>query len=404
MFDCQSFRNAFSSVSNSDFICFDNAATAQKPDCMVRALSSYYGTALGSAGRGQSPLSEKATTAYRDARNSILRFIGATSPEEVIFTYGATDSLNMLAGFFRDKAGPDKNIVISALEHNANYLPWKHLCETTGAQLRIIELDKNGVPDITHASRLLDNNTLLLSVTAASNLTGGIPDAKALCALAHRVGALAAIDASQLIPHTKIDVKDLDCDYLAFSAHKVYGPEGLGILYRRAMLGNTPAPFRFGGGMAEEESDGNIRSRELPDGAEAGTHHTAAASAFATVIEFLSQFDHAEMLAYTRSLSRFIHSELSRVEGIRFIGYQEDNLPVLSMVFDDRAPADIDMYLALRKICARSGKHCAFLPISRLAKGGTLRVSLSPYNTIEEAETFVLAIKNALAYFERKKR
>lgn len=403
MFDFRTFRTSFSSVDSSEYICFDNAATTQKPDCMIHALSSYYGEALGSAGRGQSPLSERASEAYFAARTKVMRFIGAQAPEEIIFTYGATDALNMLANSFRGKLNPQKNIVISSLEHNANYLPWKHICDMTGAELRIIEPGENGIPDVAHAAHLIDENTLLLSVTAASNVTGGVTDTKALCALAHKAGAQAAIDASQLIAHSKIDINDINCDYLVFSAHKVYGPEGLGVLYRRSSLPDKLEPFRFGGGMAEEKNAGGISILGLPEGAEAGTHNTAGAVAFAAVADFLSLFDSKERLAYTRSLADFIYSELSALDGISFVGYHAKNLPVMSMVFDGFSPSDADIYLAMRKICVRSGKHCAFLPVSHLAPGGTLRVSLAPYNTAEEAEKFVSAIKSMREYFGRKK-
>lgn len=180
MFDSMSFRAAFSSVINSDFVYFDNAATAQKPDCMVKALSDYYGSALGSAGRGQNPLSEKASAAYAAARRSVMRFIGAAKPSEIIFTTGATDSLNMLAASYRRRLTKKSNIVISALEHNANYFPWKNACEEAGAELRIIELLADGSLDMDAARRLIDENTILLSVTAASNLTGRLTDVRAL--------------------------------------------------------------------------------------------------------------------------------------------------------------------------------------------------------------------------------
>lgn len=192
MFDSMSFRAAFSSVINSDFVYFDNAATAQKPDCMVKALSDYYGSALGSAGRGQNPLSEKASAAYAAARRSVMRFIGAAKPSEIIFTTGATDSLNMLAASYRRRLTKKSNIVISALEHNANYLPWKNAC----AELRIIELLADGSLDMDAARRLIDENTILLSVTAASNLTGRLTDVRALCDMAHEAGAAAAVDVS----------------------------------------------------------------------------------------------------------------------------------------------------------------------------------------------------------------
>ena len=232
MFDSMSFRAAFSSVINSDFVYFDNAATAQKPDRMVKALSDYYGSALGSAGRGQNPLAEKASAAYAAARRSVMRFIDAAKPSEIIFTSGATDSLNMLAASYR-RLTKKSNIVISALEHNANYLPWKNACEEAGAELRVIGLLADGSLDMDAARRLIDKNTLLLSVTAASNLTGRLTDVRALCDMAHEAGAAAAVDASQYAPHIAPDVNAFACDYLVFSAHKVYGPEGLGVLYCR---------------------------------------------------------------------------------------------------------------------------------------------------------------------------
>ena len=246
MFDSMSFRTAFSSVINSDFVYFDNAATAQKPDFMVKALSDYYSSTLGSAGRGQNPLSEKASAAHAAARRSVMRFIGAAKPSEIIFTTGATDSLNMLAASYRRRLTKKSNIVISALEHNANYLPWKNACEEAGAELRIIGLLADGSLDMDAARRLIDENTLLLSVTAASNLTGRLTDVRALCDMAHEAGAAAAVDASQYVPHIAPDVNVFDCDYLVFSAHKVYGPEGLGVLYCRESLLDTLAPFRYG--------------------------------------------------------------------------------------------------------------------------------------------------------------
>lgn len=402
MFDSMSFRAAFSSVINSDFVYFDNAATAQKPDCMVKALSDYYGSALGSAGRGQNPLSEKASAAYAAARRSVMRFIGAAKPSEIIFTPGATDSLNMLAASYRRRLTKKSNIVISALEHNANYLPWKNACEEAGAELRIIELLADGSLDMDAARRLIDENTILLSVTAASNLTGRLTDVRALCDMAHEAGAAAAVDASQYAPHIAPDVNAFACDYLVFSAHKVYGPEGLGVLYCRESRLDTLAPFRYGGGMAEEHG-GNIIPLPSPERFEAGTHHVAGAVAFAATLDFLSGFDAGEKLAYTRSLSDYVYSSLSAGRGINFIGYSRENLPVLSLTFEGVSPSDIDLMLSMRGFCLRSGKHCAFLPVSRLASGGTLRISIAPYNTPDEAERLVFAIAEAKEYLLRKK-
>ena len=371
MFDSMSFRAAFSSVINSDFVYFDNAATAQKPDFMVKALSDYYSSALGSAGRGQNPLSEKASAAYAAARRSVMRFIGAAKPTEIIFTTGATDSLNMLAASYRRRLTKKSNIVISALEHNANYLPWKNACEEAGAELRIIELLADGSLDMDAARRLIDENTLLLSVTAASNLTGRLTDVRALCDMAHEAGAAAAVDASQYVPHIAPDVNVFDCDYLVFSAHKVYGSEGLGVLYCRESLLDTLAPFRYGGGMAEEHG-GNITPLPSPERFEAGTHHVAGAVAFAATLDFLSGFDAGEKLAYTRSFSDYVYSSLSAGRGINFIGHSRENLPVLSLTFEGVSPSDIDLMLSMRGFCLRSGKHCAFLPVSRLAAGEKL--------------------------------
>ena len=373
MFDSMSFRAAFSSVINSDFVYFDNAATAQKPDCMVKALSDYYGSALGSAGRGQNPLAEKASAAYAAARRSVMRFIGAAKPSEIIFTTGATDSLNMLAASYRRRLTKKSNIVISALEHNANYLPWKNACEEAGAELRVIGLLADGSLDMDAARRLIDENTLLLSVTAASNLTGRLTDVRALCDMAHEAGAAAAVDASQYAPHIAPDVNAFACDYLVFSAHKVYGPEGLGVLYCRESLLDTLVPFRYGGGMAEERGK-NIVMLPSPERFEAGTHHAAGAVAFAAVADFLSGFDAGEKLAYTRSISDYVYSSLSAVRGINLIGHSRENLPVLSLTFEGvRRRISTSCSPCAASVCAaestalffpfrawRRAAHCAF--------------------------------------------
>lgn len=220
--------------------------------------------------------------------------------------------------------------------------------------------------------------------------------------MAHEAGAAAAVDASQYVPHIAPDVNAFACDYLVFSAHKVYGPEGLGVLYCRESLLDTLAPFRYGGGMAEEHG-GNIIPLPSPERFEAGTHHVAGAVAFAATLDFLSGFDAGEKLAYTRSLSDYVYSSLSAGRGINFIGHSQENLPVLSLTFEGVSPSDIDLMLSMRGFCLRSGKHCAFLPVSRLAAGGTLRISIAPYNTPDEAERLVLAISEAKEYLLRKK-
>lgn len=406
MFNALAFRAAFPGVVSSSQVYFDNAATTQKPICMMQELQSYYSSLIGSAGRGQHRAAINSTRIYQEARSKIASYIHARGPENIVFTRNATDAINIVAGGAREKLRTVDNIVVTGLEHNANLFPWLQACQRTGAKLRIIPLDKDGAPDITQALQMIDEHTRFVALSAASNVTGRTLPFEDLINIAHKHSALVLLDASQLMAHRAIDVEKCKCDFTLFSAHKLYGPEGLGVLYGRDAAFQAISHVRFGGGMAAErsEAEGWFEALPHPEGFEAGTQDIAAAVGFASVLDFLGESDERTRFDYTLTLLESLETGLSEIPGVHILPAGNNRIPILSFFASEVASSDLEAYLSMRGFCTRSGTLCAFSAVRRLAPQGTLRVSLAPYNTSEEVHAFLETIRGAIRYFGGKKR
>lgn len=372
----------------------DNAATTQKPDCVLRRMGTYYRQENANVHRGQYPLSVRSESAYAKARATVQRWLGASRAEQIVFTKNSTEALNLVArGLEGQGLGPEDNVVVTELEHSAAFYPFREVCRRTGAAFRVIPARKDGTLDPEEASRYLDRRTRLLCVTAMSNVTGYRPPVQELIRQAHRWGARVMVDATQEAAHHRIRVEELDCDFLCFSAHKVYGPMGCGVLYgKQEALAQLP-PLLYGGGMLEPEGPGMVRRKAPPEGLEGGTPDVAAAVGLAAALDYLQARDFPAMMAREAQLAGRLREQLDEVPGLRVTG-PEGPSPIVSFTLAGYSPYDLGVLLGQAGIAVRCGAHCAYPLLARLGLESSCRVSLGIYNTPEDIDALVQCLKN----------
>lgn len=399
-FDPQQFREQFPLIMAADQVYLDSAATSQKPQCVIDAMNDYYCHTNSNVHRAAHRLSAKATAQYELARSNVAKFIGAHSTKEIIFTHGTTESINLIAqSYGRSELTPKDNIVISVSEHHANIVPWQMLCQQIGCELRAIHLTDSHQLDLDHARSLIDQNTKIVAIAHASNVTGVINPIEQLITLAKRVGAVTVIDGAQAIAHLAIDVQSLDCDFYAFSAHKMYGPTGIGVLYGKEAILNKMPPWQGGGEMIKKVSLSGTTYNHLPFKFEAGTPNISGVIGLSQAIDFIHDYSQIELLEYEMQQMRYARNELVTIEGLTIIGDVENKLPVLSFVLEDEHPSDIATLLDQQNIAVRSGHHCAMPLMEQLKLNGTIRASFFGYNSPKDVETFVAAVKKASDFF-----
>lgn len=381
-----------SQVHGKPLVYLDNAATTQKPQVVIDALSHYYLTQNSNVHRGAHALADAATAAFEQARQTIADYIQA-SREEIIWTRGTTESLNIVAQCYalhNVKAGDE--ILISALEHHANIVPWQQVCQATGAQLKVIPLLADGSVDYDAFIQLLNPRTRIFSIAHVSNSLGTVNPIEKMIKAARQVGAITVIDGAQGIPHFDINVKHLDCDFYAFSAHKVYGPTGMGVLYGKKHLLEAMPPWQTGGEMIETVTFESSTWNELPYKFEAGTPNIGGAIAFGAAINWLTQQDRAALAAHEQALLAYATEKALTFDGLQLIGTAENKAGALSFLLDGAHPNDVGVLLDQQGIAVRTGHHCTMPLMQHLGIPGTVRASFAPYNTFAEVDALFTAL------------
>lgn len=385
-------------VNNNKLIYFDNAATTQKPKVVIDALQDYYTGYNSNIHRGAHFLAERATSAFEETRKTAKNFINAAEEEEVIFTYGTTDGINMISSSYgRSQLNPGDEVIISAMEHHSNIVPWQMVCEEKGASLKVIPVDEYGNLVLEEYEKLLSNKTRIVSIVHVSNSLGTINDVSRIIKLAHNVGAIAIVDGAQASAHISIDVKALDCDFYVFSGHKVFGPTGVGILYgKRKHLEKMP-PYRGGGEMIKEVTFEKTTYNDIPYKFEAGTPNIADVIAMNKALEFVNTFNKKEIESHEQLLLDYLSTGLKNIQGIRIIGEAKHKIGVVSFISENLHPFDIGMMLDAKGIAVRTGHHCTQPLMNYFNIEGTVRASLSVYNTMEEIDVFLESLSKILS-------
>ena len=370
----------------------DNAATTQKPQEMLNRMNQYYMCENANIHRGNYPLSNRADQVYEDSRQTVCEWLDAESKEEIVYTKSSTEAINLIAYTYRSLIKPCENVVITELEHSSNYFPWKELCRRTGAEFRVAKATEYGTLELEEIQRLIDGNTKLVAVTGMSNVTGFMPDLKAIIGMAHEQGALVLVDGTQLVVHKKISVKELDCDFMCFSAHKMYGPMGLGVLYGKLNLLEQMPPFLFGGDMVARGEQDEICYRKSSRKYEAGTQNLAAAAGLKAAIDFLKKNRFEDMLEEERKLTIDMREAISEMNDIQILNRGRDS-PIMICKMNHFGAYDLGVLLGLKNIAVRCGAHCAYPLMKRMKAQGICRISLGIYNNKEDIKKLVTALK-----------
>ena len=393
-------------VHGRALVYLDNAATTQKPQVVIDAIAEAYGQWNANVHRGVHHLSQVATQKHEEAREKVAQLIHAQSSEEIIFTKGTTDSLNMLARSFGDamiKEGDE--IIVSHLEHHSNIVPWQMLCERKGAVLKVIPLREDLSLDIEAFKGILSEKTRLVSVAHVSNVLGIVNPIEEVIRLAHEKGVAVCVDGAQSVPHLAMDVQQLDCDFLVFSAHKMYGPTGLGVLYgKKEWLDKLP-PAEGGGEMIEHVSFEKTTYNVLPYKFEAGTPNYVGSYAFGKAIDYVQAIGLEQVAAYEHALTEYIEQELSKINQVHVYaaGREKAGAVSFNVYRADGAlihPFDVGVLLDRQGVAVRTGHHCAEPLIDHLGVPGTVRASVGLYNTKEDIDTFIAALKKAIMMLE----
>lgn len=382
-------------VNGKNLIYFDNAATTQKPEVVIDALSQYYREYNANIHRGIHSLAEKATAAYEATRIEIQKFINAPESEEIIFTTGTTGGINLVSNAFGRKfLESGDEVIISELEHHSNIVPWQMICQEKGARLKVIPIDEQGNLLIDTFKEIINNKTKIVAVNHISNALGTINPVQDIVTIAHSYGAVVLLDGAQASAHVDIDVQALNCDFYAFSAHKLFGPTGVGVLYGKRKHLEAMDPYQGGGEMISEVSFEKTTYNDIPYKFEAGTPNIADVIAFKEAITFVNSLgDKSDLLRYEQELLAAATEQLKEIPGLKIIGEAKEKIGVISFIVDGMHHFDLGMMLDARGIAVRTGHHCTQPLMKRFGIEGTVRASFSIYNTFEEVSIFVENLK-----------
>jgi cysteine desulfurase/selenocysteine lyase len=384
-------------VNKAPLIYFDNAATTQKPKAVIDALSAYYEQDNANIHRGIHTLAERATTAYELTRKKLSSFLNSPSTDQIIFTSGTTAGINLVAQTFgRANVGKGDQIIVSNLEHHSNIVPWQMIAAEKGAEIKVIPVSDAGVLDIEAYKALLNPKVKLVAVNHVSNAIGTINPIEEIISLAHKVGAKVLIDGAQSVAHLAVDVQALDMDFFVFSAHKLFGPTGVGVLYGKRELLESMPPYQGGGEMIKEVSFAGTTYNELPYKFEAGTPNIADVIAFGAALDYVQAIPADALAAQEEALLAYATEKLQAIPGLRIVGTAPEKIAVISFVIDGVHPQDIGVLLDKFGIAIRTGHHCAQPLMQRYELVGTCRASFSFYNTFEEIDRFVLCLEKTL--------
>lgn len=382
------------SVYGKPLIYFDNAATTQKPRSVIETLTGYYTTLNSNIHRGAHYLSTTATEAYEQSRRKVQSFINAKHPHEIVFTRGTTESINLVASSFAKRFLADGDeIIISGMEHHSNIVPWQMVCEANNAKLRVIPFTDEGVLDMQAFKGLFSSHTKLVAVNHVSNTLGTINPIKDIVAYAHKQGVPVLIDGAQGISHIAVDVQDIDCDFYCFSGHKMYAPMGVGVMYGKEAILNELPPYQGGGEMIKDVSFEKTTYNELPFKFEAGTPSVGDVLGLKTAIEFMENIGIGNIANHEKQLLNYAVEQMKTVDGIRFIGTAPNKTSVVSFLVGNSHPYDVGTLLDKLGVAVRTGHHCTQPIMERYGIPGTVRASFAVYNTAEEIDAFVKALK-----------
>jgi cysteine desulfurase/selenocysteine lyase len=400
----EQYRNDFpilnSKVGDKPLVYFDNAASSQMPQAVIDRLVRYQTTQHANIHRAVHHLSELATHEYESARRKLQHFICAREEREVIFTSGTTDSINLVMhGYGRKFIQSGDEIILTTLEHHSNIVPWQMLAEEKGAQIRVVPINDAGELLVEEYAKLFNSSTKFVALSHVSNALGTINPIKHMVAIAHQHGVPVLVDGAQAAPHMKIDVQDIDCDFYAFSAHKMCGPTGIGILYGKAHLLESMQPFKGGGDMIASVTFEKTIYNEIPYKFEAGTPPIAAAIGFGAAIDYLDFVDLDAIAAYEHELLIYATEQIRKIPGVRIIGDCLDKVAVLSFTIDGIHPHDVGTLLNQEGIAVRTGHHCAQPIMQRFNVPATSRASFAFYNTINEIDTLMAGIRSVQKVF-----
>ena len=399
MFDVSKIREKFPilkrEVNGRDLVYFDNGASTQKLQSVIDTVSNYYKEENSNVHRGVHFLSGLATDKFEESREVIRKFVGAKHAHEIIFTKGTTDSINLVANGFRSLLKKGDEIIISELEHHSNIVPWQMCCEYSGAVLKIIPLKDNGELEIKKFESLLSEKTKLVAISHISNSLGTINPIKEFIEKSHKVGAKVLIDGAQAASHISLNMQELDVDMYCFSAHKMYGPTGVGVLYGKEDVLNEIPPYQGGGEMIKEVSFEKTTYACLPHKFEAGTPNIAGVIAFKSAIEFISDLGFNTIAEHENNLLEYATKEILKIEGVKIYGTSENKSGIISFNIDGIHPYDIGVLLDKMGIAIRTGHHCTQPIMERFNIPGTARISLAIYNTIKEIDVCIASIKKA---------
>ena len=384
-------------VNGKPLVYLDSGATAQKPERVIEAVNRLHREQNANIHRGVHQLSAEATELYEQARERVRTFIGAASREEVIFTAGATASINTVAYAWSERfLHEGDNIIISEMEHHSNIVPWQAVAERRGAEIRVLPFDEEGRLMTEQLDTLLDERTRMVAVTQASNTLGTRPDLRPIIEKAHAVGAHVMVDGCQGVVHGGVDVVALDCDFYAFSGHKLYGPTGIGVLYGKRELLDEMPPFLYGGDMVDRVSFEKTTYAPLPLKYEAGTSNYIGAIGLGEAVEYLRGFDLHEVEEHEMSLMRYAEEQLRRIDGLRIYGSTKDKCSIISFNVEGVHHYDLGMILDKLGIAIRTGQHCAEPVMTHFGITGMCRASIAMYNTREEMDTLVRGVERAV--------
>jgi len=385
------------SVNGKPLVYLDNAATSQKPQVVIDALMRYYQEENSNIHRGVHYLSEKATQSYEASRAKVRKFVNAASVQEVIFVRGTTEGINLVAGSYgRKNIRQGDEVLISAMEHHSNIVPWQVLCEEKGAKLRVIPMNDDGELLLDEYERLLGEKTRLVAIAHISNALGTVNPIKEMVAVAHRKGIPVLVDGAQAVPHRKVDVQDLGCDFYTFSSHKMFGPTGVGILYGKKQFLDAMPPYQGGGDMIKSVTFEKTIYNDLPYKFEAGTPNIAGGIALGAAIDYMGMLDMEAISTYEHDLLNYATEALRGINGVRIIGTAREKAGVLSFVIEGIHPHDIGTILDDEGIAIRTGHHCAQPVMQRFGVPATARASFAFYNTKDEVDILVKGIHKVI--------
>jgi len=387
-------------VHDKNLVYLDNAATTQKPTYVIDKVNKYYTTMNANIHRGVHALSQEATEAFEGARIQIKQFINALGKNQVIFTRGTTEAINLVASSYgRTNINEGDEIIISHMEHHSNIVPWQLLCKEKNARLRVIPINDDGELTYEEFEKLVNKRTKFISVVYVSNSLGTINPVKDIIKYAHHYNIPVLVDAAQAVNHLKVDVQDLDCDFLAFSGHKIYGPTGIGVLYGKVELLDSMPPYQGGGDMISKVTFEETTYNELPHKFEAGTPDIAGAIGLGAAIEYVTKIGIDNIKDHENSLLEYATQQIAQVPGLRIIGTAKEKTSVLSFVFENIHPHDIGTFLDFEGVAIRTGHHCTQPLMQRYNIPATSRASFAMYNTKEEVDILISGLKKIIEVF-----